>query len=230
MIATPAAASWRTTLNSVSHSDVDSAEVGSSIIRMRASSDSALAISTSCCSPTRRSATRLCGSMAIPSLLRSPSAARAIRRRSTIVPAISGSRPRKMLSAAREFRNEIELLMNDRDSGPLGVLHAGEPDLRAREPDDAVVVDMHAGEDFHQRRLAGAVLSDKRMHFARPQIEVDVDQRRNSAERFGHARGFEDGAARLRATSRSRPHSTGRSIRPRRFLHHAWERRPPAWS
>ena len=52
----PRAASCRTMRNSRAHSAGDSAEVGSSMIRIRASSDSALAISTSCCSPTRRPA------------------------------------------------------------------------------------------------------------------------------------------------------------------------------
>jgi len=32
---------------------------------------------------------------------------------------------------------------------------------------------MHAAQDFHQRALAGAVLSRQHMHFAGTQIEVD---------------------------------------------------------
>ena len=194
MIATPAAASWRTTLNSVSHSDVDSAEVGSSIIRIRASSDSALAISTSCCSPTRSSATRLCGSMSMPSRRSS-----AVRRLGDPAPIDDRPGDQRLASeedvvGRRQFGNEIELLMNDRDARALGVLHARELHRRARQPDDAVVLDVHAGEDLHQRALAGAVLADQRMHFAGLQVEVDVDQRRDSAERFGDAQGFEDDA------------------------------------
>ena len=51
------------TLNSTSTSDALSAEVGSSMIRMRASTDSARAISTSCCWPRRSSSTGVIGSI-----------------------------------------------------------------------------------------------------------------------------------------------------------------------
>ena len=135
MIATPAAASWRTTLNSVSHSDVESADVGSSMIRMRASSDSALAISTSCCSPIRSSAMRRCGSISMPSRFRSALAAFTMRRRSTIVPSDQRLAAEEDVLGRGQFRNQIELLMDDRDAGALGVLDAGEPDRRALDPD-----------------------------------------------------------------------------------------------
>ena len=78
---------------------VTHAEVGSSMIRMRAESDSALAISTSCCSPTRSVPTRASGSSAMPSRSSRAAAERLLALRSTISPAISFSRPRKMLSA-----------------------------------------------------------------------------------------------------------------------------------
>ena len=193
MIATPAAASWRTTLNSVSHSDVDSAEVGSSIIRIRASSDSALAISTSCCSPTlqfrRRGFAGRCRCRAVAS---SPSGRLGDSAPIDDRPGDQRLASEKDVVGRRQFGNEIELLMDDRDARALGVLNAREPDRRARQPNGAVVFDMHAGEDFHQRALAGAVLADERMHFAAHQIEVDVAQRIDSGERFGDALRFED--------------------------------------
>ncbi len=74
--------------------------------------------------------------------------------------------------------------MNDGDPRPLGVLHAGELHRRAQEPDDAVVLDVYAGENFHQRRLAGAVFPYQRMNLAGLEVEVDVDQRRDSAKRL----------------------------------------------
>ena len=152
--------------NSRSHSAGDSAEVGSSMIRMRASSDSALAISTSCCSPTRSPATRASGSRSMPSRPRSSRAAATVARRSRSTPPISGSRPRKMLAATRQFRDEVQLLVDDRDPGRLGVADAGEAHRLAADPDLALVVGVHAGEDLHQRRLAGAVLAHQRVHLA----------------------------------------------------------------
>ena len=94
----------------------------------------------------------------------------------------------------RQFGNEIEFLMDDRDARPLGVLNAGELRRRAVEPNDAVVLDVHAGEDLHQGRLAGAVLADQRVHLAGPEIEIDVAERRDPAERFANARRLEDDA------------------------------------
>ena len=82
-----------------SHSAGERAEVGSSMIRMRASSERALAISTSCCSPMRRPAMRASGSSSMPRRARSFRAAAVIAWRSRKRPARSGSRPRKMLAA-----------------------------------------------------------------------------------------------------------------------------------
>ena len=69
------------------------------MIRIRASSDSALAISTSCCSPTRSPATRASGSSSIPSRSSSRRAAATVARRARNTPPISGSRPRKIFAA-----------------------------------------------------------------------------------------------------------------------------------
>ena len=52
---------------------------------------------------------------------------------------------------------------------------------------------MHPREDLHQRRFACAVLPHQRMHFAAPQVEVDVAQNCNAGEGFGDAFGLKDG-------------------------------------
>ena len=88
---------------------LDSAEVGSSMIRIRASSDSALAISTSCCSPTLSSAMRLCGSISMPSRFRSALAALTIRRRSTNVAEDQRLAAEKDVVGRGQFRNEIQV-------------------------------------------------------------------------------------------------------------------------
>ena len=64
----------------------------------------------------------------------------------------------------------------------------------ALDPDGALVVGVHAGEDFHQGALAGAVLAHQRVHFAAVEVEVDVAQRRDAGEGFRDALGNEDNA------------------------------------
>ena len=69
------------------------------------------------------------------------------------------------------------------------------PQKRTGDPASRIVAfvfDMHSGEDFHQGRLAGAVLAHQRMHFAAPQVEVDVAQRRDAGEGFGDASGLQN--------------------------------------
>src|ERR1700738_4122164 len=171
MIATPSSASCRTILNIVSHSDDDSAEVGSSMTRMRVSSDSALAISTSCCSP-------LAGSAAGVNV--DAEAAQQAFCRSDDTASIDQRAGNQRLAAKKDvvghaqFGDEIELLMNDRYASTLGIAYPAERYRVALHLDDALVARMHAGEDFHQGALAGAVLAHQRMHLAASEVEVDV--------------------------------------------------------
>ncbi len=75
------------------------AEVGSSMIRIAASNMSALAISTICWSPIRRSATRARGLIGVPSRSNISRARRSIARLSTSPNRPVISRPRKMFAA-----------------------------------------------------------------------------------------------------------------------------------
>jgi hypothetical protein len=52
---------------------------------------------------------------------------------------------------------------------------------------------VHAGEDLHQRRLAGAVVADQGDDLALIDIEVDVGQRPDGAEAFRDASDGQDG-------------------------------------
>src|SRR5260370_14534932 len=71
---------------------------------------------------------------------------------------------------------------------------------------------MYAGEDFHQGALGGAVLPHQRMHLAALQIEVHINERGDSGERFGDAFGFEnDAAAPVRSVIRDRSLAGARS-------------------
>ena len=87
------------------------------------------------------------------------------------------------------------------------VQHADEPEVLVHEPDAGVVRGRSvaqrerlrrsthastrrrvglvvAGEDLDQRRLAGAVLADERVHFARGDIDADVVERDLARERL----------------------------------------------
>ncbi len=132
-MATPSAASWRMILNSRWHSAGDSAEVGSSMIRMRASIDSALAISTSCCSPTRSEPMRASGSRSMPSRLQQRPGSRGAR---LAVDDQAGDQPlaaEEDVVGDAELGNQVEFLVDDGDAGGLGIADAGEADrLRRR--------------------------------------------------------------------------------------------------
>ena len=52
---------------------------------------------------------------------------------------------------------------------------------------------VEAGEDVHQRRLAGAVLAEQRVHLALAQVEVDVVVGDDPGEALGDAAQLEDG-------------------------------------
>jgi len=64
---------------------------------------------------------------------------------------------------------------------------AGKGQRRAAEPHLAMRRAVNARDDLGQRRLAGAILSQKRVNLARHQGEVDVAQGRDTVEFLGHA-------------------------------------------
>ena len=60
--------------------------------------------------------------------------------------------------------------------------------VTSRHRQAARIGPLGAGHDLDQRRLAGAVLADDRVHLARLQIERDVAERADPFERFGDGR------------------------------------------
>ena len=60
-------------------------------------------------------------------------------------------------------------------------------DDAAAQADLAGVGAMDAGEDLDQRRLAGAVLAEQRMHLAGADVEVDSVERQRAGEALGQA-------------------------------------------
>src|ERR1700722_19267625 len=92
----------------------------------------------------------------------------------------------------RQFGNQVEFLVDDRDAGAFSVLYIRETNRRALDPDLAIIVDVHSSEDLHQGRFARAVLPHEGVDFAAPQVEIDVAQSRYASEGFGDAFRFED--------------------------------------
>ncbi len=58
----------------------------------------------------------------------------------------------------------------------------GDGDALAVQEDLALVGVVEAVENVHQRRLAGAVLAEQRMHLSAAQVEVDVVVRDDARE------------------------------------------------
>ena len=105
--AVPPARSALITSNSRATSTADSAAVGSSITMTRASSDRALAISTSCWSAMDSPRAMRPGSIRTPSRANSASASVVISRPSMRRPRRSGWRPMKMFSATDRSGNSV---------------------------------------------------------------------------------------------------------------------------
>ena len=154
-------------------------EVGSSMMTMRASSDSALAISTSWRWASDRSATGVSASKSTPSR-RSSGVTLASERRAVDQlqrPAEDRFAPDHDVGRDVEIVEEVELLVHEGDArrhgagdGERGVLDAVDADRAFARLDDAA-------QDLHQGRLAGAVLADQRQHLAALDAQADAIER-----------------------------------------------------
>ena len=76
--------------------------------------------------------------------------------------------------ADREVGQQRLLLEHHADAVAGGVGGAGEARRLAAEQDRAGVGLVDAGQDAHQRRLAGAVLADQAHDLVRPDLEADI--------------------------------------------------------
>ena len=80
---------------------------------------------------------------------------------------------------------ERRMLVDHRDPEALRERRREAVDGRAVEDDRAGVGRRRAGGDVHQRRLAGAVLTEQGMHLAREDVERDVHERRDAVVVLG---------------------------------------------
>ena len=82
---------------------------------------------------------------------------------------------------------EGEILIDDLDAKLGGVLRPVDAHRLVFEVDLALIDGMDPGDTLDQRRLAGAVVADERHHLAGADLEVDVSQSLNRAERLRDA-------------------------------------------
>ena len=81
--------------------------------------------------------------------------------------------------------------MDHRDAVAQRVERRGELDLLALQPEGAGIGRVDAGDDFHQRRLAGAVLAHQRVDMAALQAERHVVEREHAGKGFADVGDFE---------------------------------------
>ena len=82
----------------------------------------------------------------------------------------------------RHVVHQVQFLMDHGDAVLERVERRAEPDLDAPQPEGAGVGRIDAGDDLHQRRLAGAVLAHEGVHRAALQSELDIVEREDAGE------------------------------------------------
>ena len=92
----------------------------------------------------------------------------------------------------REVGHQVELLVDDADAELLRVLGRDRLVGLAVEEELALVGVVDAGQQLHQRRLAGAVLADQREDLAGVQVEVHVLERLDAGEALADALDVEE--------------------------------------
>ena len=162
-----------------------SAEVGSSRMMMRAPENSTRASSTSCCMPIgRQPDRRLRGSMSMPRPAScSPRLARAWRASRPGPSRVRRLRAQEHVLGDAQVGHDGEFLVHHADAGIAAHRAAsGSAPSRPSMRMSPSIAGVHAGDDLHQRDLAGAVLADETVDLAGVEREVHVAQRLDAAE------------------------------------------------
>ena len=81
-----------------------------------------------------------------------------------------------------EIGHQVQFLVDDGDAQLLGMVGVVDLNRLSAKQDFAAVRHVDAGENFHQRRFAGAVLPDQAQDFARAHMKADILQRLNTWE------------------------------------------------
>ena len=188
----PASRSWRAIRNNSAHSRRDNDAVGSSRISTRDSLTRARAICTTCfCAMLRAPA-------GVPAVKSAPSSCSTAAARACIARQ-SMSAPRRGCALMNRFSATLRW-SNTRHSWcttpmPRSRAAAGVA-IRVAAPSISMCAGVrlvNAGEDFHQRGLARAVLADQRGHRAAMQFQVHAGKRAHAAEGLAHVGEPEEG-------------------------------------
>ena len=178
-------------------------EVGSSMMTSRASSDSALAISSSWRWASDRSATGVSGLKSAPT--RSQQAADLLAELAAVDQpersAIARLAADEDIGRGVQIVEEVQLLMHEGDAAGHGLADAEGGMLLAVEADLAGAGLDHPAQDLHQRALAGAVLADEADDLAPADGEADLIQSDDARIGLGDSIEFEEmiGHASMRA-------------------------------
>jgi hypothetical protein len=97
----------------------------------------------------------------------------------------------KEIFKGAQFRDLIQLLMDDRQALALGTARIGGGQGATLERDAARIERVHAGQDFHQRAFARAVLAHQRVNLVRVGRERNLIERDHAGKAFGDAGHFE---------------------------------------
>ena len=88
--------------------------------------------------------------------------------------------------------NEHEMLVHHADAGMDGIARRVEAHGLAVQEDLSGIGPIEPVEDVHQRRLAGAVLAEQRVHLTAPDVEADVVVRYDAGELLANSPHLED--------------------------------------
>jgi hypothetical protein len=90
-----------------------------------------------------------------------------------------------------QVRHQVEFLVNDADAELQRLPRCRGVQGPAVQPELPGVGGIDAGQQLHQRRLAGAVLTDQGQHLAAAQLQAHVRQRPDPREALAHPLGRE---------------------------------------
>ena len=138
---------------------------------------------------------RICvvGSMSAPRLRTASRDRRFISRSLTMSPAFQLAAHENVLGDS-EIRREQDLLVHQDEAAMFRVDGPGEVSpVHRRSPQSPRVGCKVAAHELHQRRLAGTVFADDRVHLARHDRQTDVRQHLDRPERLGEPARFQHG-------------------------------------